>query len=300
MKFDTHNLILEGPDLSGKTTIYSLLHEKTEFSRNIQDRSCLSMLCYAILYDRNIAKWRKNLHRELSNLNNRAVILLPNFSILTKRYHLRGDEIQNLSSLKELYNIFNIESKKLNNLPTVKVINNTENPHIICNKIIKWLKKLECANPHEVGSVIRNFVVNSEKDEYVLDVDYQGSLTDCDSILHNENEGDYYTSILTNFKNKIVDELNGDNPYHLPQTFNSRRFYYNSDSCISSLHLLPRDYKVDLVATLRSTDIVRNASIDFEFLNFLLSHFTKSYFKPYDIGTLRVRFNSAHIRRDLD
>jgi len=105
---------------------------------------------------------------------------------------------------------------------------------------------------------------------------------------------------LTNFDAKITNEFNGVNPYHKPQTNSSRRFYYNSDSCISSLHLLPRDYKVDLVATLRSTNVVGNATIDFEFLDFLLSHFTKRYFEMYDVGTLRVRFNSAHIRRDLD
>ncbi len=115
MLFDTHNLTLEGPDLSGKTTVYNLLHKKTGFSRNIQDRSCLSMLCYAILYDRDVTKWRKNLSRELSNLNNRTIILLPDFSTLADRYHTRGDEIQNLDSLEELYCIFSQEAKRISN-----------------------------------------------------------------------------------------------------------------------------------------------------------------------------------------
>ena len=141
---------------------------------------------------------------------------------------------------------------------------------------------------------------NAEKDEYVLDVEYQSSYNSNNNILHNESEGSYYSSILHSFESKIMNEFEGINPYSLPQTYDSRRFYYNSDSCISSLHLLPRDYKVDLVATLRSTDVVRNASIDFEFLDFLLSRLTKSYFESCDVGTMRVRFNSAHIRRDLD
>ena len=300
MLFDTHNLTLEGPDLSGKTTVYNLLHKKTGFSRNIQDRSCLSMLCYAILYDRDVTKWRKNLSRELSNLNNRTIILLPDFSTLADRYHTRGDEIQNLDSLEELYCIFSQEAKRISNLPTVMLLDKTDRPDIMCEKILVWLKFLEELNPMGVGQVIRAFVENSEKDEYILDVEYKSSYDDDNSILSDEKEGAYYSTILHDFKNKIMNEFGGINPYNLPQSYDSRRFYYNSDSCISSLHLLPRDYKVDLVATLRSTDVARNASIDFKFLDFLLSYFTKSYFETYDVGTLRVRFNSAHIRRDLD
>jgi len=300
MKFNTHNLTLEGPDLSGKTTVYNLLHKKTGFSRNIQDRSCLSMLCYAILYERDISKWRKNLARELSNLNNRIVILLPDFVTLINRYHRRGDEIQDVNSLEDLYNIFSIEAKKIAELPTVMLLERAEKPDIMCEKILIWLEFLEELNPSGVGHVVKHFVENSEKDEYILDVEYESSYDDDNSILSDEKEGAYYNTILHDFKNKIMNEFEGINPYNLPQSYDSRRFYYNSDSCISSLHLLPRDYKVDLVATLRSTDVTRNATIDFEFLDFLLSRLTKSYFKSYDVGTLRVRFNSAHIRRDLD
>ena len=228
------------------------------------------------------------------------VILLPDFLTIVNRYHRRGDEIQDLNSLEALYSIFTLESKKIANLPTVMLLDKTVKPDVMCEEILVWLNFLEELNPASVGNVIRGFVENSEKDEYVLDVEYESSYSDNNSILNDEKEGSYYNSILLDFKNKVINEFEGINPYGMPQSYNSRRFYYNSDSCISSLHLLPRDYKVDLVATLRSTDVVRNASIDFEFLDFLLSYFTKRYFESYDVGTLRVRFNSAHIRRDLD
>ena len=163
MKFDTHNLTLEGPDLSGKTTVYNLLHKKTGFSRNIQDRSCLSMLCYSILYDRDVSKWRKNLYRELSNLNNRTVILLPDFLTLVKRYHRRGDEIQDLDSLEALYSIFSLESKKIADLPTVMLLDSVDKPHRMCEKILSWIDDLETLSPKGVGSVIKGFVENAEK-----------------------------------------------------------------------------------------------------------------------------------------
>ena len=36
------NINIEGPDCSGKTTLYNRLHKETNFKYNIQDRSCMS------------------------------------------------------------------------------------------------------------------------------------------------------------------------------------------------------------------------------------------------------------------
>ena len=46
------NINIEGPDCSGKTTLYNRLHKKTNFKYNIQDRSCMSMFVYAKMYER--------------------------------------------------------------------------------------------------------------------------------------------------------------------------------------------------------------------------------------------------------
>ena len=302
MIFDTHNLILEGPDLSGKTTVYNLLHSKTSYAKNIQDRSCLSMLCYAILYNRDVPKWRKNFFRELSNLNNRVVILLPSFVTLAQRYQKRGDEIQDLQSLKKLYRIFHEEAESVKSLPTVKVITENCSPDVMCDSILSWLDSVEDTNPQKVGDLIKDFVLFSDKDEHVLDIEVQSSLRDLSNsdIMSDPREGKYYTDILNDLQLKVQNEFDGINEYNVPQTSDSRRFYYNSDTCISSIHLLPRDYKVDVIATLRSTDVVRNASIDLDFLGYLQAYFAKHFFTSFDIGTLRVRFNSAHVRRDLD
>ena len=48
-----NNVTLEGPDLSGKTTLFETIHSTTNYRWNIQDRSELSMLCYAEMYGRN-------------------------------------------------------------------------------------------------------------------------------------------------------------------------------------------------------------------------------------------------------
>ena len=62
-------IILEGPDLSGKTTLFNRLHQATNFKWNIQDRSTLSMLVYAKLYNRDQFCYVENLNKELNNRN---------------------------------------------------------------------------------------------------------------------------------------------------------------------------------------------------------------------------------------
>jgi len=99
-------VIVEGPDLSGKTTFIRQLHKATGFYYNIQDRSCLSMLCYAKQYSRDIETQKQFLREELSDLNNFFVILLPSEEVLLDRLAFRGDEFQNASSVVTLRKLF--------------------------------------------------------------------------------------------------------------------------------------------------------------------------------------------------
>ena len=68
--FPTNYLILEGPDLAGKTTFYQMLHKKSGFRWNVQDRSALSMLICAKLYNRGTFPEIERLNAEIKNLNN--------------------------------------------------------------------------------------------------------------------------------------------------------------------------------------------------------------------------------------
>ena len=71
-----NQITLEGPDLSGKTSLYQKLHEKSGYCWNIQDRSSLSMIVYAPLYGRIDYFHVESLKREISNLNNTKLIKL--------------------------------------------------------------------------------------------------------------------------------------------------------------------------------------------------------------------------------
>ena len=60
-------LIIEGPDLSGKSTLYQNIHDMTDYKWNIQDRSALSMLVHAKLYGRPEFDYIEALKKEINN-----------------------------------------------------------------------------------------------------------------------------------------------------------------------------------------------------------------------------------------
>ena len=126
MKFPTQRLILEGPDLSGKTTLYNMIHKATGFRWNIQDRSSLSMVVFAKFYEREAFDLVESLKSELYNLNNRFVILLPDWHLISKRYASRGDELHNLVSLKKTYDLFSEAVDEFENYPLRSVLNSLD------------------------------------------------------------------------------------------------------------------------------------------------------------------------------
>ena len=301
MTFFTNQLILEGPDLSGKTSLYNALHKSTDFRWNIQDRSALSMLCYARLYGRPTARERGRLQNELNNLNNRVILLLPPFSTIEERYYSRGDEIQNIDSLRKLYDIFVEESEKIRKRPTVLCVLGNNDLDTIMTYVLEWSHSIESCTSWNVGEIVRDTLHAAETDELTLTVEMlYSSMAPDDSILKNESEGKYYKDILNQVSVTIQNELDGKNPYKISQDHNSRRFFYNSSTCISGIHFLPRGSTLKVLTTFRSTDVDRNASIDLQFIEYL-AHKINHRFKFYcDSIDLFVALNSAHIRRDLE
>ena len=301
MPLNTHVITLEGPDLSGKTSLYEALHKMTDYKWNIQDRASLSMVCYARQFGRESSPLRERLAADLSNMNNRMVVLLPNFDLLEERFRARGDEIQSVSSLKDLNDIFCDEVQKLGERPNALIINQSHEEESTPNvsKVTKWLESFEKMNAYQAGNVVRDYVLGSGIDEHVIDVTITGDFsTQCSKdILEHDLEGVYYTEIYHDFQHKIEKELLGLNEYRIPQTSSSRRFYYNSDTCISSLHMMPRGKKLAFICALRSTDVVKNVAIDLKFLEFLVCDFREKYFPACEEYEIRMRLNSAH-RRD--
>ena len=302
MKFEIEKIILEGPDLSGKTSLYNEIHSRSSYKWNVQDRSCLSMVCYARQFGREEKSLKRSLEKELSNLNNRVVVLLPHFNELKERLKSRGDDIQTLTTLRSLYDIFEDETAKIRKLPNVMVLRESLSLSDVSEKVISWLATSEKCTAEIIGQkFVKDFVLGSEKSECVLTLESSGVIFDDldDGILENEHEGFYYREILHDFSSLIEKEIEGLNEYGMPQGMNSRRFYYSSRACISSLHFKPRGETLNFICALRSTDAVKNAAIDLSFLEFLIHRLGTKYFGECKNYFLTVTMNSAHLRNDI-
>ena len=293
----TNTIVLEGPDLAGKTTLYNSIHKETGYKWNIQDRSFLSMVCFARQFGRDDTHLRVGLNQELLNLNNRLVVLLPSFNVLAKRFKKRGDEIQSLASLEKLYEIFYDEVQKIKHFPNVLIMHDIDVPiEDNVKSVVSFVGNLDDTNPLCAGELIKSLLCNGPDNELTVRANFHGNIAEPDdSILCDPHEGDYYKNILWDFENTIRKELRGLNPYNKPQDMSSRRFYYTSDSCISSIHLMPRGENLKCFATFRSTNAVINSGIDLEFVHYLVHRLGCKYFYNCKKFDMSVIMNSAHL-----
>jgi len=304
MKNPINQISLEGPDLSGKTTLYNMLHEKTGYRWNIQDRSCLSMLVFAKLYGRSEFHHVERLKNELSNLNNFVIILLPKWSVISKRFVSRGDEIQNFTSLKRVYDLFKEATDELERLPNVCVIKNEIDDFIITS-LIKNLVDFESMNYSDVATSFMNACLSCETFEKIgitlTSYDY-GDFADIkDEYLDHEKEKVYYSEIKGKVLRKIDDELEGINEYSRIEDLNSRRFIYTSNTCISLAHFLVRDTMLDCKLFIRSSDTRGTLKYDLNFIKHLC-HCVKQHLELPEnvIVKIHLLVNSAHIPSNIE
>lgn len=295
----TNVVALEGPDCSGKTTLYSGIHKKTNYKWNIRDRSFLSTLCYARQYGRETSQPREGLLRELLNLNNRMVVIMPGKEVLLDRLQKRGDEFQDEKSIIELHEIFEEEVENIRKFPNVLVVPGAIDLNRLIHRVVSWLESFSCMSEIEIGRLARDATI-AAGGEATVDVSLRFAKDrSYNDVMKHPREGKYYKEILNDTTAIIEKEIAGDNPYGVPQGLTSRRFYYSSSSCLSSVHFLVRNELLKVKAVLRSTDVHRNASIDTKFLCHL-SKYVCEYFRfPVDKIDLSVRFNCAHVRDDL-
>ena len=292
-------ILLEGPDCCGKSTLFNAVHKHSKFKYNIHDRSFLSMLCYAKLYGRDETFYRNSLKDELCDGNNFMVVLMPSKATILGRLSKRGDEFQDAVSIDKLYDIFADEVKNIQDLPNVFISRSDNDVETLANIVVKNVSDYENFTPALIGAHMKMWTKMSVNDEVQFKVHIQvpESYNDID-ILEDKHEGEYYKEILDKCFVTIQNEISGKNPYGKTQDLESRRFYYSSDSCISSIHFLPRNEDLKVICTLRSTNARKNGSIDTRFLAHLSTCIPKTFNWPVKNIHLYINFNSIHIRQD--
>tara|TARA_B100000131_G_C18124503_1_gene614219 strand:+ start:3597 stop:4487 length:891 start_codon:yes stop_codon:yes gene_type:complete len=290
------NVTLEGPDLSGKTTLMSHIHKETNNKYNIIDRSTMSAMVYSTYYDRpNVKLLERQLRNELNDLNNRTIILMPDIDELGRRYNDRGDEIQRWADVIAITNIYETVIKEFGKFSTIKVIRSNQ-------PLQEALEYLETAGENIPQEVLLNAVAsNNEAYPVKFEVDLgDGFMTAINDAFDFESEKEYYTKILSKMLTTITKENIGDNPYGTIQDpKKTRRYIYADDSCIALFHMIYREDRLNFYATLRSSDVVNIFEHDYKFLKYLCGECAKAIgMKDYEIPketTLSVTIHSAHI-----
>jgi hypothetical protein len=284
-RFPINQLILEGPDLAGKTSFYERIHKATGYRWNIQDRSALSMLIYAKLYNRDTFIEVERLNKEIKDLNNRYVILIPPWDEVARRFTERGDEIQNLASLKKLYDLFSEAADEFERYPNVIVIRSVDTLSYV-DQVVKDLVGSEMTTVRHIASYVNDFAKASD----ILEASHI-NLTMYDdgkfkflnkAVLNYEPEKEYYAAILSKICGKIENELSGKNEYDRQEDITSRRFVYTDDTCISFSQFTVRNGMLDAHFVFRSSNT--KDTLDYEQLD--LSNVNVR---------IRINFNSAHI-----
>ena len=277
-------IFIEGPDCSGKTTLYEMIHKASGYHWNIQDRSALSMLIHAKYYGRDTFRHVEQLKRELYNLNNQLIICLPDWEVIVKRFTKRGDPIQNLSSLHKLYNLFFEAAEEFQHYPNVTVIRSIVDEPLV-RSLVNQYRAFERKSVHYLRDSMLQMLGTSAANRHQEVIGFNfvhydtGDFADInEEMLVYEKEKDYYEKIESAVFKTIKDELAGNNPYNRKETINSRRFIYTDSSCIATCHFLIRDDHMDARFYLRSSNVKDTTHYDLNFLKHLTSEVFK-YFK---------------------
>lgn len=297
-------IVIEGPDLSGKSTLYDMIHKRTSYKWNIQDRSNLSMLVHARYYGRYDFFYVENLKRDLYHLNNFMIILLPPWKVISKRFSERGDEIQNLISLKKLYNLFEEAANEFELFPNVITIRKEVDEYLL-DLLVENLTKFEKRTFPSMSSIITSMCLSGNDDERVgvsfTSYDW-GEFSDVsESDLNYESEKHYYDGIISDLiESKIPNEMAGANVHNRKEGLGSRRYIYTSNTCISLTHFLYRDKILDCQFFLRSSNVRDTLKYDLNFLkhlaNRVVDDLTLNFGLPDKTTTkMNVFINSAHV-----
>lgn len=291
------NICIEGPDCSGKTTLFNRLHRDTNFKYNIQDRSCMSMYVYSKLYERDDTSfWFDKILDDIKQLNTLYIILLPTEETILKRLQKRGDDFQDEESIIKVRNhFFNLAKVGFGSFPNVLVLEDVES---LEEKVDISLNFIEALNEMPGNELIKSIVVNSGRNELV-DVQCKEEIK-IDSLDYNvlnfPQEKEYYEDITQKIEKKLFKEFTGLNEYKLPQKHDSRRFIYSGDSCISLVHALFRQNRLNVSVTMRSSNVIKTLWADYEFLKILSVKMSESMSLGENVPIdLTVNIRSAHI-----
>ena len=254
------------------------------------------MFVYAKMYEREDASiWFDKILDDLKRLDTLYVLLLPSENTILNRLEKRGDEFQDKDSILKVRSYFrNIAKMGFGSYPNVLVLEEDG----LKNNVIEALQFIDALNEMPGQELIKSLVLNSGRNE-LIDVQCKEAIdrNHLDlTVLDFPQEKEYYEKIEFEFFNKIFREFVGLNERHQAQKHDSRRFIYTDDSCISMIHVLWRQNKLNVSVSLRSSNVSKTLWADYEFLKILSVKTAKEMSLSKDcVINLAVNIRSAHI-----
>lgn len=288
MRLATRQIVLEGCDLSGKTTFYHDFHKLTRFGFDVRDRGPLSRAAYPKIFGRDDSHERGELHRFLDDLNNVIVLLAPSWNTVAARFEARGDEMHDLGSLRRTWDAFNTQSLALQDHPSVLVCREVPDPEIIRDVILGreavTTKKIAEYVERSLSATGRNESLDTRFEVVVFPSDDPGP-----AALMVAGEEEYYASLEHDLIGRVQSEIAGG------QTSTSRRFVATNPSCISYVRFIHREDVDTLDVVCRSTNIPKNLKIDIDALVHLAFRAQRSAGIDNRSIKMRISLNCAHI-----
>jgi hypothetical protein len=295
LKLNPQCVFIEGPDLSGKTTLIRDLHRRTSYRYHLMDRSHISRDLFAKMYSRPTDPM---MDLEINNLNNRYYILDPSAEIVRQRFAVRGDEIHDLDGVLRVREAFiDLQSTMLSNLPNLIFV--------------------PVVGDHDIAGFVANHLESSTKctmmsvaSEALCHANARGGETWGLSVTLHEDGGfeqvvesdrdpdfevDYYKKISGTMLEKIRNEMEGINEYSRRETIYSRRFVFSDNSCISFIQVGIRDGKADFYVCIRSSNLVKTLHHDLNFLHRLCRDSQRFLLNKNVPTQIRIMINSAHV-----
>ena len=211
----------------------------------------------------------------------------------------RGDDIhKDLDSIKRVYDAFLNSKEDLSKFPNIACYNG-EAVSALSPTISASIHLTENCMLREVSDQVFN-LVNAFKNKEAYPVSFtiydDGDFEESDlKIMDHEPEADYYEEIYEKLHGKISDEICGKNEYNRMETFESRRFVYSGNSCISFIQLSIRDNIMDFHTVIRSSDVKNTLSYELKFLYFLAGTCFDRFKDKCNSARLSFNLNSAHI-----
>lgn len=288
MRLPTRQIVLEGCDLSGKSTLYGQLHRATNFRYDIRDRGHISRAVYPKIFGRDNSHEAGELYRFLDDLNNVVVLLAPEWSTVSARFESRGDEMHDHGSLRITWEAFNTQSLALKDHPSVIVCKGLPDPETIREVI----HSREFVSTKKIAEYVEHSLTSTKRNE-TLCAQFEIICSPCDdpgpAALIVPGEEEYYQSMHDDLIGRIESEMSTG------QGSASRRFVTTNSSCISYFRFIHREDQDLIDVVCRSTNVPKNLRHDLDALIHLgFKAQAKSGVNNRDIK-MRVNLNCAHI-----